>query len=308
MALIQEIFPGRIQKKMECLCSKLSMIQEIRIRVNAPIIIRSCGKEYFISPQGDLTNSIHEGECFTQKDVEEIILHICHSSLYAYEEELKRGYISMPGGHRVGIAGQAVIDEYGMIKTISNISFLNIRIAHEMIGVGNEILPYIYHNEKILNTLIISPPGYGKTTLLRDLIRQVSEGNRYGKGRNCCVIDERSEIAGSYRGAPQMQIGRRTDILDTCPKAIGMMMAIRSMGPQVIAVDELGTRADIEALFSVIRCGCNIFATIHGDDIHMLKRGSFLKEIVQEKVFERYIVIQNGQHDFLVYDGEFQKC
>ena len=207
----------------------------------------------------------------------------------------------------MGITGQVVLDAAGAIKTIKNISFLNIRIAHEVIGAGKNILSYIYEQENLKNTLIISPPGYGKTTLLRDLVRSVSNGNTYGKGMHCCVVDERSEIAGCFRGVPQLDIGTRTDVLDACPKSIGMMMVIRSMAPQVIVVDELGTDADVEALFAVVRSGSKIIATIHGDGMSDIKEKSFLNEVLREKVFERYVVISKG-HNMEIYNKDYQTC
>ena len=283
-------------------------IREIRVRVNSPIIIWMKRKEYTVMQSGQISRRIETGMIMGAKELEDCVMHICHSSLYAYEEELKRGYLTVEGGHRIGITGQVVLDGEGRVRTIKNISFLNIRIAHEIENVSLKILPYLYDSGKLQNCLIISPPGYGKTTLLRDMIRQISNGNAYGEGKNCSVIDERSELAGCYRGVPQLKVGARTDVLDSCPKSVGMMMVLRSMGPKVVAVDELGTTEDIQALFSVIRSGCAILATIHGDNPDSLKEKSFLKQVMEEKIFQRYVVIRNDRHETEIYNGELQRC
>lgn len=307
MDIVREIFPGRLQVRMEKALQIVKDAQEIRVRVHAPLMIRSKGKEYFVTESGQVTNRRNPEDNMQPKDLEEIVYHICRSSLYAYEEEIKRGYLTIEGGYRVGVAGQAVLDNGGTIKTIKNISFLNIRIAHEVVGASESVLGQLYIEGKIKNTLVISPPGYGKTTFLRDLVKEVSNGNRYGEGRHCCVIDERSEIAGSFRGVPQLNVGVRTDVLDGCPKAVGMMMVLRSMAPQIIVVDELGTKEDIQALFSVIRSGCGLLATIHGEGIEDLRAKGFLGEVIKEGVFERYVVIGEDRK-LVVYDKEFAKC
>jgi len=308
MNLLYELFPGRLIKECGVLEEKISKIQEIRLRVNRPVTIFSEGMEYYISGDGQVTGKQKNGMRIGEKDMEDIVNHICHSSLYAYEEEIRRGYITIKGGHRVGISGQVVLSTNHEIRTIKNISFINIRIAHEVIGVGHDFLPYLYEKGRVHNTLIISPPGFGKTTLLRDIIRNISDGNSFAKGKNCVVIDERSELAGSYNGIPQLDVGERTDVMDSCPKAIGMMMAIRSMAPQVMAVDELGTTEDIQALFSVIRSGCSILATMHGDSLSSLCNKNFLREVMDEKVFSRYIVIKNRYHETEVWDGDMKRC
>lgn len=307
MKIVKEIFPGRLQGRMEKALQAVEGVQEIRIRVHAPIMLRTADKEYFVTENGHAVEEEKVTSFLQERDLEDIVYHMCRSSLYAYEEEIKRGYLTIEGGYRIGVAGQAVLDNTGVLKTIRNISFLNIRMAHEIVGVSKKVLRKLYHDGKIKNTLVISPPGYGKTTFLRDLVREVSNGNPYGSGQHCCVIDERSEIAGCFRGVPQLDVGFRTDVLDGCPKAVGMMMGMRSMGPQIIAVDELGTREDVQALFSVIRSGCGLLATIHGEGITDLRTKGFLGEVIMEKVFERYVVIDK-RHELAVYDEEFKKC
>lgn len=216
--------------------------------------------------------------------------YISGYSLYAFEEEIRQGFLTIVGGHRVGIAGKTILDG-NKIKSLKYISYINLRLSHQIKGCASPILPYIIKNRQICHTLIISPPRCGKTTLLRDLIRQVSNGNRYMPGVSVGVVDERSEIAGSYQGIPQNDLGIRTDVLDCCPKAEGMMMLIRSMSPEVVAVDELGDYEDIHAIESVIHCGCKLFATVHGSSIEDIKRKPLLQRLMQEKVFERYIVL-----------------
>lgn len=307
MKIVREIFPGRLQERVEKALQITKDAQEIRIRVHSPIVIYSGGKEYFVTQSGQVTSQRNLKDEMHPEDLEDIVYHICRSSLYAYEEELKRGYLTIEGGYRIGVTGQAVLDAEGCIKTIKNISFLNIRIAHEVIGAAQKVISQLYEKGEIKNTLVISPPGYGKTTLLRDLIRLVSNGNEYGKGKQCCVIDERSEVAGCFRGVPQLDVGFRTDVLDSCPKSFGMMMVIRSMAPQVIAIDELGTMEDIKALFAVVRSGSRILATIHGEGVCDLKEKTFLNEVMREKIFERYIVLRKNRN-VDIYNGDLVKC
>ena len=240
---MSDIIAQRILSLIEESEENIAEIQEIRLRVNQAITIRMKGYEYYIAESGQVVLDIKQGMKMGKDDLEDIILHVCHSSIYAYEDEIRKGYITIKGGHRIGISGQVVTDDYGRGRTVKNISFLNIRIAHEVKGAASGVLPHIYEDGEIRSTLIISPPGFGKTTLLRDLVRTISDGNRYGRGRNSCVIDERSEIAGCYNGIPQLDVGIRTDVLDACPKSVGMIMMIRSMGPEVVAVDELGKEA-----------------------------------------------------------------
>lgn len=308
MNILDELFPDSLQKRLGYIADRIDEIQEIRVRIGNPITFIMGGTEYYITEEGQVTRLWQYGTGIKKKDMEEMVLHICQSSLYAYEEEIRKGYITLKGGHRVGLLGQAVFSGNGELQTIKNIAFLNIRIAHEVKGVADKALETVCVNGMIKNTLIVSPPGYGKTTLLRDLIRQISNGSRYGEGKNCSVIDERSELAGCYNGIPQLDIGMRTDVLDACPKSIGMMMVIRSMAPKVVAVDELGTAEDIRAVFSVIRSGCSILATIHGDNLYSLQEKSFLREVMEEKVFQTYLVIKNRNHEVDIFDRDLQLC
>ena len=189
----------------------------------------------------------------SKREIEETMEYVANYSMYAYEEELRQGFLTIGGGHRVGVVGKAVSED-GHIRSMKYISCINVRIAHEVRGCADAVMPYVAGRGDVRHTLIISPPGCGKTTLLRDMIRQISNGGKHCRGRTVGVVDERSELGGAYRGIPQNDLGMRTDLLDCCPKAEGMMLLIRSMTPQVIAVDEIGGEEDIRAVETAVNC------------------------------------------------------
>lgn len=287
---IRNLFPREFQGILGQLRSVYENLQEIRIRVNAPCIFMIDRKEYFPDRDGNLSCDVKKAVILRQDEVEAIFNHICHYSPYAYESQLRQGYLTVAGGHRIGIFGQAVMEGDKMIL-MKQICFLHIRIVHEIIGVSEALLPYLYERGRFLNTLVISPPGAGKTTMLRDIARVVSDGNRYRAGMQVCIIDERSEIAGCYMGVPQTKIGIRSDVLDGCPKAVGMLMAIRAMGPQLIVVDELGLKEDYEALFHASGCGIRLLASIHGKDLEdVFKKNQGYRDAFSD-IFERFLLL-----------------
>ncbi len=282
---------------IRCIFSKSNIdyneLIELRLRINGPLILSFTYGDFFVSNNGVVNEDVKTAYIVSQQDIKSIIDYISDYSLYAYEEEVRQGYITVRGGHRIGLAGQVVMDSR-RVKNVKNISFLNIRLAHQVKGCAGVLLPYIIMEGRVLHTLIISPPACGKTTLLRDIVRNVSEGNLYCKGMNVGVVDERSEIAACYMGVPQNDVGARTDVLDACPKAIGMLMLLRSMNPKVIAVDEIGSREDIDAIAYVINCGCGILATVHGNSIDDIRTKPILRKLVEERVFDRYVVLGNS--------------
>lgn len=257
-------------------------LQEIRLRVGKPLIIISDNMEWVLQ------------KIVKKEELQETLEYISNYSLYAFENELRQGFITIEGGHRVGMAGQVLV-ENGRVKNLKQISSLNIRISHEVLHCADSVLPYIVHNRQICHTLIISPPRCGKTTLLRDLIRQISDGNARVKGCTVGVVDERSELAGCYQGVPQNQMGIRTDVLDGCPKAEGMLMLIRSMAPQVIAVDEIGALEEVQAMKYAMHCGCKLIATVHGESMEEIRKKPLFEQLIKEHCFERYIVLRNGR-------------
>lgn len=294
---ILHIMPMRLRASMEQRLKDQTDIEEIRIRVGQPFEVRRERGSSMLS------------ETATVEDIEEMLTFISRYSLYAYEEEIRQGFLTIEGGNRIGFAGQVRIEE-GQVKRMTNIRFLNIRIAGEHIGCARELLPWLYEEGELKNTLLISKPGAGKTTYLRDCVRMISDGDEKRAGKKVCMIDERSELAACHLGVPQNHVGIRTDVLDNCPKQEGMRMALRSMSPDVIAVDELGGEKDAKAVEEMILSGCSIIGTMHGEEMEYIIQLPEMEKMYQKKLFQRYVFLrkqENGQRTFTVYNQECQK-
>jgi len=290
---IHHILAVRLRRLLDFGRMDFSKLQEIRLRIGAPFLIVYDGKEYFLDAAGRFTCEVDRAFVVGQREIRETMEYISNYSMYAFDEELRQGYITVQGGHRVGIAGK-IIWERQEAKSMRHISFLNIRLAHEVPGCADIVLPYLVKEQGIYHTLLISPPRCGKTTLLRDLIRQLSNGDAGRRGMTVGVVDERSELGACYLGVPQNDVGCRTDILDGCPKVEGMMMLVRSMAPQVIAVDEVGSGEDVRAMEYVMNCGIFLLATAHGTSIDDIKNKPVFGRLVREKIFGRYVLLQPG--------------
>ncbi|SER16228.1 stage III sporulation protein AA [Gracilibacillus ureilyticus] len=281
MEVIYSLLPDQMAKDIQNYIHSHSFTpQEIRLRINRPIEINSGSDIHWITHQR-----------LSQQEAKYILNRISEHSIYRLEEELRQGYITIKGGHRIGISGSVIV-ENGSVKAIKHISSFNIRISNEVVGISKQYLPLLYDN-RYMNTLVIGPPQSGKTTLLKDLARFTSSGWKELPAQKTGVVDERSEICASLNGIPQESSGLRIDVLDHCPKSEGMMMFVRSMSPEVIIVDEIGSEKDVQAILEVINAGVTIMCSVHGRSYEEIRRRPALSSLIDQKVFSRMLVLSN---------------
>jgi stage III sporulation protein AA len=268
---------------------------EIRLRVNLPLLMITAGGDVALSADGKPGNCGDGCYVCSREDLNQTMQLISRNSIYAFETELRLGYLTIAGGHRVGLAGQAILAEAGL-KALKNITSLNIRLAREVRGAADTVAPYIIGgNRRVYSTLFISPPRCGKTTVLRDLVRQLSSGVAHlgFPGVQVGLVDERSEIAACRDGSPSVDLGPRVDVLDGCPKATGMLMLIRAMAPQVVVTDELGREEDALAVQEALHAGVSVIASVHGRNEADIAGRPYIGELVRQKFFERYVILGN---------------
>ena len=290
MEAIMRIMAGRLKTVLSRAGLDGSKLLEIRLRAGQPLILNRTDGELFLTETGRLTKNRGEAFVVSRNDLRETLEYISNFSLYAFEEEVRQGYITIAGGHRVGVCGRTVLEK-NQVRSMKYISFLNIRLAHEVKGCADRLLPMLRAADgKVCHTLLVAPPGAGKTTMLRDIVRQFSDG-----GMTVGVVDERAEIAACCQGIPQNDIGMRTDVLDCCPKAEGLLFLLRSMAPEVIAVDEIGREEDLHALRYASSCGCKLLATVHGTDVEEIRKKPVLSGMMAERMFERYVVLEKRE-------------
>ncbi|MGI6343853.1 MAG: stage III sporulation protein AA [Bacillota bacterium] len=273
--------------------SVLGQIQELRIRCGQPVLAYGQFGEMFLTEQG-LSPCSQRWLVAGREHVQHILATISRSSLYALGEELRSGYLTIQGGHRIGLVGRAVVEQ-GRVKTLKYITGFNVRLAREVKGCSTPLLPILQDGRTtIYSTLVVSPPQAGKTTLLRDLARALSSGDRpLQRAHKVVVVDERSELGACWQGMPQLDLGPRCDVLDACPKAEGMMMALRALSPEVLVTDEIGRWEDAAAIEEALNCGVTVIASAHGASLEDLTRRPGLRRLLQDVSFERFIVLSS---------------
>ncbi len=271
----------------------MNNIEEIRIRTAKPVILKNNIDEKVLD------------YITTSEIVLQILQRVCDNSLYSYQNKICEGFITLKGGHRIGVTGNAIIKD-GKVATINYISSLNFRIARQVLNCSNKATIHILNRDTVWNTLIVSPPGLGKTTLLKDIIRRISNGipEMNFKGITCGVVDERGEISATYKGVSQNDLGIRTDVMDNIPKALGMKMLVRSMSPKVIIADEIGSKEDIEAIEYAVSSGVNGIFTAHGDSLEQIKENPILNQLVIRGYIDKILILDNKRDVHLVYEKQ----
>ena len=287
--------PASIAKRLEnILTDEWIDVEEIRLRAEEPLAIGVFGESCFITDNGGITNYESDAYKVKSEEVGTAFGKICENSVYAHLEEIQKGYITLKGGHRVGICGKAVC-ECGKIKNFKEVSSLNFRVAHQVIGFADGIIDSIINGSSVSSTLIVAEPQMGKTTLLRDIARQVSN-----KGFKCGIADDRGELAAMFNGVPSNDVGAQTDVIDGAKKNDAIEMLIRTMSPNVLISDEIASESEVNAILLAAGTGVKVIASAHGSSVEEVLSKKSLKRLFCDKVFEQIILLKR---DFLSPDS-----
>ncbi len=287
-SIIEELEPNAVRH-----------IEEIRLRALRPLEL--VGIRHYQNP------------IVTVEHLRHVMSAVTGSSYYAVESQLRYGYLTLPGGHRVGIAGRAVVDEHDHMVTIRDIASVNIRIARQIVQSASGVAPFLMDEwEQLHSTLIVGPPMCGKTTILRDVARLIGNGELHPRlgSRAVSIVDERSEIAACYQGIPQFDVGRSTDVLDGCPKVQGMYLMLRAMAPHVVMTDEIGSVADVKAVLDIARAGISFIGTVHAKSLEDLRQRPALRTLLTHGAIDRFVILSRRcgpgtvEH---VYDRHFRE-
>lgn len=267
------------------------LCEEFRIRVGQKFTANVGGTSKILT---DLGQEI----IITKQDVQELLASATESSVHTYANNIASGFVPLDGGHRLGVCGEAIIND-GTIRGFRDFYSCNLRIAHEICGISKPLLPYLFENKRFLNTLVISPPGAGKTTLLRDIIFNVSQ-----QGQTISLIDERYEIAACHNCVQTYNVGQNTDIISGCPKSEGIEIMLRAMAPQIVAIDEITTLTDCQSIIKASYCGCAFLATAHAFGKEELCGREVYRELLSQNLFERIIEIKkiNGVREYKIFE------
>ena len=278
MDTLRAILPEKVQHAFSSL--PLAQVYELRLRANAPVVACIDGRNFTLKTVA-----------ITCEDLENMIHKAAEYAIYAVLDQMVKGFITIRGGVRIGIAGELVMD-CGKVVAVKNISSLCVRLPHQVKNCSSPVLPYLFETKRPVSTLIVAPPGAGKTTLLRDLAWQI--GQKY-PSLNTLILDERGELAACYQGEHQLDVGQNCDVITGGNKAFGFENGLRSLRPDVVITDEIATTEDVAMLQRAVRSGVTVIASVHAADLGEVRAKPDLGILVNQGVFERYIVLCTGE-------------
>ena len=282
---------GALRQSLARGLESVSGAEEIRLRAERPLSVFADGKALYIGREGGICAPC-EALTVSRQAVSAVFKSLCENSVYAYTDEIRRGFVTIRGGHRAGFTGRAIRGRDGRIESFRDISSINIRISREIVGAAAPFIGGIVQGDRIKSALVISPPGLGKTTLLRDAARLISNA-----GFKVGISDDRGEIAAMFKGVPTNDVGANTDVVEYAPKGEGTEILLRTMSPHVISTDEIVTESEVYAVLCAKGSGAAVIASAHGASFDDISRRPHMRPLFENRVFDLLILLRGRNGD-----------